>query len=178
MPLAFALLLLLLLLLLMAAAKEGALVLTHARRFATRKCLFLPRRQMIFGPAQTGRFFQTRWQKVGPRGVVCFFLGICMVMFHKRIWVHPTFGVAMEIFGFLNLFGNFFPLVISWARHMPVRPCSPAYLLSVSDASVIAPSSLHAIAQILNRVLDLPGIKQLCNSLSASELPTRSKYGV
>ena len=42
---------------------------------------------MIFGPAQTISFFKTRWMKVGPRGVVCFFLGITMVMYSG---IHPV----------------------------------------------------------------------------------------
>jgi hypothetical protein len=112
--------------------------------------------------------------KVGPRGVLCFFLGIALVMYHRVHSVgfntvtppppHPSpvaecvctlcfcsccfvvvscmcvyvcvcfhllvpfhlnqiFGILLEMFGFLNLFGNFFPVVISWARHMPVMFC-------------------------------------------------------
>ena len=99
----------------------GAMMLMNAQLLTIGNVLFLAGLVMIFGPGQTVQFFQTRWKKVGSRGVVCFFLGILMVMMHNKIWVHPTFGVAMEIFGFLNLFGNFFPLVIGWARHMPVR---------------------------------------------------------
>ena len=72
---------------------------------------------MIFGVGQTANFFKSRWSKVGQRGVLCFFVGILMVMYSR---IHPIFGIIVELFGFLNLFGNFFPLVVSWARHIPV----------------------------------------------------------
>ena len=45
----------------------------------------------------------------------------------------PKIGFFVEIFGFMNLFGNFIPHIIVVARHMPV----------------------------IGRVLELPGIKQV-----------------
>jgi len=54
--------------------------------------------------------------------------------------LEQIFGMVIEIFGFLNLFGNFFPLVINWARHIPV----------------------------LSTVLNLPGVSQVADSISGA----------
>lgn len=49
------------------------------------------------------------------RGTVCFFLGIVLVIFR-----YGLLGLLVEGFGFLNLFGNFLPTVLSVARQLPV----------------------------------------------------------
>lgn len=50
--------------------------------------------QIIFGPGQTMSFFKTRWMKVGPRGVVCFFTGIMMVMYSG---FHPVSSLLFTV---------------------------------------------------------------------------------
>lgn len=49
------------------------------------------------------------------RGTICFFLGIILVMMRWGI-----IGMCLEGFGFLNLFGNFLPTVLTVARQLPL----------------------------------------------------------
>ena len=49
------------------------------------------------------------------RGTICFFLGIAMVL-----WRWCVFGLFLEGFGFLNLFGNFLPTVLTVGRQLPL----------------------------------------------------------
>lgn len=48
------------------------------------------------------------------RGTICFFLGIALVIFRWGI-----VGMLLEGFGFLNLFGNFLPIVLTVGRQVP-----------------------------------------------------------
>ena len=59
--------------------------------------LFLSGITAIIGPRSTLLFFMRR-EKI--RGTICFLGGILLVFFK---W--PFVGIAVEIFGFLNLFG-------------------------------------------------------------------------
>jgi hypothetical protein len=49
------------------------------------------------------------------RGTICFFLGIFFVVYMK--W--GLFGMCLEGFGILNLFGNFLPTVLAVGRQLP-----------------------------------------------------------
>lgn len=49
------------------------------------------------------------------KGTLAFFLGFTLVVIG---W--PFIGVIIELFGFLNLFGDFFPTLISILKHMPI----------------------------------------------------------
>jgi hypothetical protein len=57
---------------------------------------------------------------------VCFFLGIALVLMRWGI-----IGMCLEGFGFLNLFGNFLPTVLSVGRQIP-------YLSTVLDLPVVS----------------------------------------
>ena len=48
------------------------------------------------------------------RGTVCFVLGIVLVLLRWGL-----FGIVLEGFGFLNLFGNFLPIVLTVGRQIP-----------------------------------------------------------
>eukprot|EP01041_Mallomonas_annulata_P000533 gene533-1012_t len=48
------------------------------------------------------------------RGTICFFLGIALIFMRWGL-----IGMGLEIFGFLNLFGNFLPTVLTVARQIP-----------------------------------------------------------
>ncbi|KAJ8518053.1 hypothetical protein ONZ45_g4817 [Pleurotus djamor] len=73
--------------------------------------LFLSGITLIIGPQKTFYFF-ARKQKI--RGTVCFLGGILLVFLK---W--PFIGVVVEVFGFLNLFGDFFPVIITFLRQLP-----------------------------------------------------------
>lgn len=74
--------------------------------------LFLAGVPMIIGVKKTGKFF---FQKRKLRGTACFLSGVFLVFIG---W--PFFGIIIEAFGFLNLFGDFFPVVLAFLRNMPV----------------------------------------------------------
>jgi F0F1-type ATP synthase membrane subunit c/vacuolar-type H+-ATPase subunit K len=48
------------------------------------------------------------------RGTIFFIVGVALVVLR-----YGVIGMACEAFGFLNLFGNFLPTVLTFARHLP-----------------------------------------------------------
>ena len=48
-----------------------------------------------------GKAFEFFFQRRKWKGTLCFFLGILLVFIR-----HPVIGVAVEAFGFINLFGS------------------------------------------------------------------------
>lgn len=68
---------------------------------------------MTIGPRRTAGYFMDP-QKT--RASVCLAAGIFLVLVAGR----PIFGIALELFGLLNLFGNMFPVVLAIAKQMPV----------------------------------------------------------
>uniref|UniRef100_A0A7S0UIH9 Vesicle transport protein n=1 Tax=Hemiselmis andersenii TaxID=464988 RepID=A0A7S0UIH9_HEMAN len=108
----------------------GVVLFFDGALLAVGNLLFLSGVFLILGMERTKNFF---FQKSKLRGTAFFFTGILMVIFK---W--PKIGFAVELFGFLNLFGNFVPHVILVARHTPG----------------------------VSKVMELPGIKQACDYLS------------
>merc|ERR1712224_22023 len=74
--------------------------------------LFLCGVMLIIGPQKTYRFF-FQWRKV--KGTACFLGGIALVMYG---WA--MIGICIEGWGFLNLFGDFFPTALGFLRNMPI----------------------------------------------------------
>ncbi|PXF43702.1 putative Golgi transport protein 1 [Gracilariopsis chorda] len=74
--------------------------------------LYLAGVMMIIGPTRSVRFF---FQKRKAKASVFFFTGMAVVLFGL-----PVLGMAVELFGFVNLFGDFFPVVIAFLRRAPV----------------------------------------------------------
>jgi hypothetical protein len=68
---------------------------------------------MTIGPQRCVGYFMDP-QKT--RASVCLAAGIFLVLVAGR----PVFGIALELFGLLNLFGNMFPVVLAIAKQMPV----------------------------------------------------------
>ena len=66
----------------------------------------------MIGFSRTLSFF-TRKEKL--RGSLCFLLGVLLVFLK---W--PFIGMSIELFGFINLFGDFFPVAISFIRRLPL----------------------------------------------------------
>ena len=64
------------------------------------------------GPKRTAGYF---FQPQKTRATACLFAGIFLVFVG---W--PIFGIALEIFGVLNLFGNMFPMFWAIFKNMPI----------------------------------------------------------
>eukprot|EP01132_Coremiostelium_polycephalum_P009749 gene9749-11974_t len=65
------------------------------------------------GLQRTANFF---FQKKKLRGSICFFLGILIVILTRWTFI----GLIVEGFGFINLFGDAFPIVIAILRKIPI----------------------------------------------------------
>ena len=74
--------------------------------------LFIGGVPMTIGPGRTAGYF---FQPKKSRATACLALGIFLVFIGS-----PVFGIVLEIFGLLNLFGNMFPLVAAIMKQMPV----------------------------------------------------------
>ncbi|KAG2174025.1 hypothetical protein INT44_000139 [Umbelopsis vinacea] len=90
----------------------GIMMLFDSGLIAIGNILFLSGITAIIGPRSTLLFFMRR-EKI--RGTICFLGGILLVFIK---W--PFVGIAVEIFGFLNLFGDFFPVIFGFLKRMPV----------------------------------------------------------
>ncbi|KAG6898125.1 hypothetical protein C0992_004841 [Termitomyces sp. T32_za158] len=89
----------------------GVMLFFDGALLALGNILFIAGLTLIIGPQKTFYFF-ARKQKL--RGTICFLGGILLVFIK---W--PFVGMIVETFGFLNLFGDFFPVVITFLRQLP-----------------------------------------------------------
>ncbi|KZV78690.1 Got1-domain-containing protein [Exidia glandulosa HHB12029] len=89
----------------------GVILFFDGALLALGNVLFLSGLTLIIGPQKTFYFF-ARKQKL--RGTLCFLGGIVLVFLK---W--PFIGVIVETFGFLNLFGDFFPVILTFLRQIP-----------------------------------------------------------
>ncbi|KIJ67865.1 hypothetical protein HYDPIDRAFT_179986 [Hydnomerulius pinastri MD-312] len=89
----------------------GVMLFFDAALLALGNMLFLSGITLIIGPNKTFYFF-ARKQKL--RGTLCFFGGVMLVFFK-----YPFIGMIVETFGFLNLFGDFFPVILTFLRQLP-----------------------------------------------------------
>ncbi|KAI7904183.1 vesicle transport protein [Cokeromyces recurvatus] len=90
----------------------GVMLLFDGGLMAIGNILFLCGITTIIGPKSTFIFF-SRKEKL--KGTVCFLGGIFLV-----ISKYPILGFIVEIFGFLNLFGDFFPVVFGFLKRLPI----------------------------------------------------------
>jgi hypothetical protein len=74
--------------------------------------LFIAGVPMTIGPGRTAGYF---FQPKKSRATACLALGIFLVFIGS-----PVFGIILEVFGLLNLFGNMFPMVMIVLKQMPV----------------------------------------------------------
>jgi len=89
----------------------GVMLFFDGALLALGNVLFLGGLFLIIGPQKTFYFFA---RKNKLRGTACFLGGILLVFLK---W--PTIGVLVEMFGFLNLFGDFFPVIVTFLRQLP-----------------------------------------------------------
>ncbi|KAG0046064.1 Golgi Transport [Gryganskiella cystojenkinii] len=90
----------------------GVMMFFDGGLLAIGNILFLSGLTLVIGTQKTLYFFARR-QKI--RGTVCFFGGILLVFIK---W--PKIGVLVELIGFINLFGDFFPVILGFLRRLPV----------------------------------------------------------
>jgi len=90
----------------------GVLLLFDHALLALGNVLFLSGITLLIGTRKTFIFFFKRGQY---RGTICFLGGIILVMVGWAIT-----GMFFELFGIINLFGNFFPVVLLFLRRMPI----------------------------------------------------------
>ena len=83
----------------------------HLLRFGN--ILFISGMPFLVGTGRTISFFMNPSKL---RATTTFLVGAFLVVFGG--W--PRIGLVIEFFGFLNLFGNFFPLLASMLRGLPV----------------------------------------------------------
>ncbi|CAM9623860.1 unnamed protein product [Chrysoparadoxa australica] len=67
---------------------------------------------LLIGPSRVVRYFS---QASKLRGTIIFMLG-----FFLLFTGHPIPGLILEVFGFMNLFGNMLPMFAAMARNMPI----------------------------------------------------------
>lgn len=105
----------------------GILLFLDGGLMAVGNILLLAGLVMLIGHGRTYAFF-SRKEKI--RGTICFLGGIVLI-FIKR----PFFGIAIELLGFFNLFGDFFPIVLTFLRQVPVlgRALRAPYISRVLD---------------------------------------------
>jgi hypothetical protein len=105
----------------------GVILFFDGALLALGNVLFLSGLTLIIGPTKTFYFF-ARKQKM--RGTACFIGGILLVFLK---W--PFIGVIVETFGFLNLFGDFFPVILTFLRQLPFigNLLSLPYIRDVAD---------------------------------------------
>lgn len=89
----------------------GVFMFFDAGLLAIGNILFLSGLVLVIGAQKTLGFFA---RKNKLKGTICFVTGIILVFIK---W--PIIGMLVESFGFLNLFGDFFPVVLSFLRRVP-----------------------------------------------------------
>jgi len=90
----------------------GVLLLFDRGFLAIGNLLFLSGVTLVIGVRKTIRFF---FQKRKLKGTICFLGGILLVVIG---WAFV--GMCIEVFGFMNLFGDFFPIVLAFLRRLPI----------------------------------------------------------
>jgi len=90
----------------------GVLFLFDSALLALGDILFLTGLTLTIGVSRTIRFFSRRDR---IRGIVSFFGGIFLVMCR---W--PVTGMIFQLYGFVYLFGQFFPIAAASMKDIPV----------------------------------------------------------
>jgi hypothetical protein len=90
----------------------GVLLLFDSGLLAIGNVLFLVGMTMLNGVTNCLKFFNPMRR---PRGVVCFFLGVLLVLVR---W--PVVGMLIELIGMVEMFGTFLPMVVQVLRGVPV----------------------------------------------------------
>ncbi|RKO97928.1 hypothetical protein CXG81DRAFT_14398 [Caulochytrium protostelioides] len=114
----------------------GVLLFFDGGLLAIGNILFLGGLTLMIGIPKTIAFFFGRRDRL--RGTVAFLGGIILVFIRR-----PVLGMGLELFGFINLFGDFFPVVVGFLRRMP----------------------------FIGNVLNLPGVSHVVDRIVGRSLP-------
>lgn len=90
----------------------GCVFLFDSAMLALGDILFLTGLTLTIGVSRTVRFF-SRPDRM--RGIVAFFVGVFLVLIR---W--PIFGMILQFYGLIYLFGQFFPIAAQSMRDTPV----------------------------------------------------------
>ncbi|KAI8998330.1 Golgi Transport [Gaertneriomyces sp. JEL0708] len=90
----------------------GVMLFFDGGLLAIGNILFIGGLFLVIGIQKTFFFFA---RKEKMRGTICFVGGVLLVFLR---W--PVIGMMVEAFGFVNLFGDFFPVIVGFLRKMPV----------------------------------------------------------
>jgi len=114
----------------------GTILLFDRALLALGNMLFLCGITLLIGAQKTAKFF---FRRSKLRGTTCFLGGIIVVL---AGW--SMVGMIVEVFGIINLFGNFFPVILTFMREVPV----------------------------IGTILNLPPLARFCDQFVGSVLPT------
>eukprot|EP00299_Pterocystis_sp_00344_P014411 c7137_g1_i1.p1 GENE.c7137_g1_i1~~c7137_g1_i1.p1 ORF type:complete len:142 (+),score=22.83 c7137_g1_i1:39-464(+) len=108
----------------------GVVLLFDKGLLAMGNIMFLSGVVLILGFQHAGTFL---FQKRRLRGTACFLGGIILVLAK-----YPILGILVEAFGFVNLFGNFFPIIIETLKRMPIigNVFNSPFVVMITDAVV------------------------------------------
>lgn len=70
----------------------------------------------LMGLQRTLLFFNPVKRRDRALGILCFLFGILLVF----LWRWTVVGMAIEVFGLLDMFGTFLPNVVATLRYLPV----------------------------------------------------------
>ncbi|ORX61502.1 Got1-domain-containing protein [Hesseltinella vesiculosa] len=90
----------------------GVISFFDAGLLAIGNILFVAGIPLTIGPKRTLGFFM---QRSRLRGSVCFVIGMGLVFCRWTI-----VGMLVEVFGILNLFGDFFPMLFAFVKRLPI----------------------------------------------------------
>lgn len=92
----------------------GVLLMFDRALLSLGNLLFLSGFPFLIGFERSLRFFNPLYRKERWRGILLFLGGVALVVFG---W--PLVGMLVEVVGFVELFGSFLPLVVSFLRQLP-----------------------------------------------------------
>ena len=90
----------------------GIILLFDTVLLAFGNFMFVIGTTLMIGTSKTIKFF---FRKEKLRGTTCFIGGMIMVLLGWSI-----IGILIEGFGIINLFGNFFPIILAFLKRMPI----------------------------------------------------------
>ena len=93
----------------------GVLLFFDAGLLTIGNALLLAGVPVLIGVRKTLDFFNPLLRRDRARGIVCFFGGIALVFF----WRWSVLGMAVEVVGLADMFGNFLPSAVDSLKMLP-----------------------------------------------------------